>query len=485
MSTTLQRTTFETSRLLEFFSEKELQMQIGFARWHWPLALLKELIDNALDACETAGILPEIAITLEPDALSIRDNGPGLPAETLERSLDYTVRVSDKAYYVSPTRGQLGNALKCLWAAPYVVHGEQGFVEVTTGALTHRIAVRLDRIAQQPDLQHLTSPDGFVKTGTLVKVTWPEIAGSLNQAGDAGFYNDVAKLLQGYAAFNPHVTLTYHAPGGPMRWLHTMPDWHKWQPRHPTSPHWYTVERLRFLIAAYLAEERRRGQAKTVREFVAEFAGLSGSVKPKRVTEAAGLSRAYLHDLIADHDVALEPVAVLLAAMQAESRPVKPAALGVLGEAHVRSFLTTHAAVEPESITYYKAVGEVDGLPYVLEVACGWYTEAYAACDQRTLVGVNWTPALKMPFPELAQWLGECRVDSFDPVAVFVHLALPRVEYTDRGKSVLAASAALSSTLAKGVLAVTKPWKALKRQADRDDRVRAREMEHALQQRRR
>ena len=85
---TLDRTTFQMSRVLEFFSEKELQMQIGFPRQLWPIALLKELIDNALDACETAGILPEIEITLEPDALSVQDNGPGLPASTIERSLD-------------------------------------------------------------------------------------------------------------------------------------------------------------------------------------------------------------------------------------------------------------------------------------------------------------------------------------------------------------------------------------------------------------
>jgi hypothetical protein len=84
--------------------------------------------------------------------------------------------VSDKAHYVSPTRGQLGNALKCVWAAPYVARGEAGFVEVTTGGITHRIAMRLDRIAQQPDLQHLTMPDGFVKTGTLVRIVWPGIA---------------------------------------------------------------------------------------------------------------------------------------------------------------------------------------------------------------------------------------------------------------------------------------------------------------------
>jgi DNA topoisomerase VI subunit B len=163
MPQTLARTTFQTSRLLEFFSEKELQLQIGFAKAQWPIALLKELVDNALDACVTAGISPHIEVRVESDRVTVRDYGPGLPVKTLKQSLDYQVRVSDKAYYVSPTRGQLGNALKCLWTAPYVAQGEDGYVEVRTRGTRHRIAVTLDRIAQRPHPRHTTSADGFVK----------------------------------------------------------------------------------------------------------------------------------------------------------------------------------------------------------------------------------------------------------------------------------------------------------------------------------
>jgi len=176
MQTTFERTTFQMSRSLEFFSEKELQMQIGFPRHGWPIALLKELIDNALDACETAGILPEIEVTLGPDAISIQDNGPGLPASTIERSLDYLIRVSDKAHYVSPSRGQLGNALKCVWAAPYVACGERGAVEVITGGTTHQVHVTVDRLEERPTLHHDTAPAPFVKNGTLVRMIWPQIA---------------------------------------------------------------------------------------------------------------------------------------------------------------------------------------------------------------------------------------------------------------------------------------------------------------------
>ena len=108
MTATLTRETFATSRLMEFFSEKELAMQIGHDVASWPAALVKELVDNALDAAESAGVPPQITVTLEGDAVCISDNGAGLPAATLERSLDYLVRVSDKNHYVSPTRGQLG-----------------------------------------------------------------------------------------------------------------------------------------------------------------------------------------------------------------------------------------------------------------------------------------------------------------------------------------------------------------------------------------
>jgi DNA topoisomerase VI subunit B len=80
------------------------------------------LIDNALDACESApGGAPEIVVTLEPDAMTVADNGPGIPDHVIDRSLDYHIRVSDKKHYVAPTCGQLGNALKCIWGAPFVV----------------------------------------------------------------------------------------------------------------------------------------------------------------------------------------------------------------------------------------------------------------------------------------------------------------------------------------------------------------------------
>ena len=177
MGRLLARELFETKRQLEYLSPKELSMQLGAEPSRWGVVLLKELIDNALDATESAGTAPEISISLTPQGFTVADNGPGMSQELIERSLDYDIRVSDKMYYVSPTRGQLGNALKCLWAAPYAIdNGAPGHVEVASRGLQHRIAVSVDWIAQEPRLQHAITDAPICKNGTKIAIISPRLA---------------------------------------------------------------------------------------------------------------------------------------------------------------------------------------------------------------------------------------------------------------------------------------------------------------------
>ncbi|UCC68698.1 MAG: hypothetical protein JSV79_01830 [Armatimonadota bacterium] len=100
----LARQTFTISRETEYFTDKELTRQIGHGRDWWPVALIKELTDNALDACESADVPPEIGIEVTRDWFALSDNGPGLPGDVIAASLGFMQRVSDKALYVSPTR---------------------------------------------------------------------------------------------------------------------------------------------------------------------------------------------------------------------------------------------------------------------------------------------------------------------------------------------------------------------------------------------
>jgi hypothetical protein len=471
----VQRTTFVTSREMEFFTRKELAMQIGHDQRCWPLALLKELIDNSLDACESAGIVPEISVDLRSDFFSVQDNGPGLPEGTLRKSLDYTVRVSDKSFYVSPTRGQLGNALKCLWVAPFVVDGQQGTAEVSAHGQRHCIVVTLDQIARKPDLRYQSQPHN-IKNGTHVKVYWPNLSSYQWNCEGASFYDNALVLLDAYSLFNPLASFTVHITEETFAFDCLGKHWKKWNPNEPTSPWWYETEQLTDLIRAEIAASRSSGKPKTVRQFIAQFAGLSGVLKQMQVFLAAELPGDNLEDLIEDCDVDREAVTRLLAAMQDNSRPIQPKKLGELG----LSLLMKLAAIGKlgkdaaddrayrravfEGVPYKKVSGFVGNLPFVLEAAFVVDAEADETtagedCLQVTC-GINWAPALPgtIPFPELNLLLSEQRMERHDPVTLVVHLACPLVRSTDRGKTRYDLPHGINEALAKCVRSVTKRW---------------------------
>ena len=430
---TLKREVFEISRELEFFSEKELQMQIGHARRRWPEALLKELVDNGLDACESAGIAPEITVEVEPGWFSVTDNGPGIPAETIRRSLDFLKRVSDKVHYISPTRGQLGNALKTVYAAPFVADGKRGLVEIWSQGTHHRVEVALDRLAGRPVIGHVVEEVADVKNGATVRVHWPESASSPDGEEIDESYNGLAcpeprSVIAAFSALNPHATFTL----GDDVFLATDPGWRKWWANDPTSAHWYTPEAIRDLIAAHIVHEKNGGRARTVREFVSEFRGLSGSAKQKAAT--GELSGLYLRDIAADGDVDMNRVTALLRRMQDHSRAPKPQALGVLGKDHLRAWMARYTDVDPDSVRYKKIVSrQEDAMPHVVEAAFGIGDDD----DERLIVfGLNFSPAVVggLPFT-LASTMAAMRIDPFDPVTLVVHVARPRFDFTDRGKT--------------------------------------------------
>jgi DNA topoisomerase VI subunit B len=152
MSQLLERVSFKTSRLLDFCSEKELVAQTGHQKADWPLVVLKELVDNSLDTCEESGIAPEISVTVNPQGITVADNGPGLPQETIRNILDYTVKVSSREAYMAPDRGAQGNALKTIVAMPYVLDGDQGQVVISAHGVDSVITFRVDHIRQERSL---------------------------------------------------------------------------------------------------------------------------------------------------------------------------------------------------------------------------------------------------------------------------------------------------------------------------------------------
>jgi hypothetical protein len=108
--------------------------------------------------------------------------------------------------------------------------------------------------------------------------------------------------------------------------------------------------------------------ARTVREFVSEFRGLSGTAKAKAICEAASASRMSLSEFYGDG--AGEGMSALLAEMRERSRPVKPKDLGAIGKDHLAAKFES-VGVAPETFDYRRAEFEHDGLPYLAEAAFG------------------------------------------------------------------------------------------------------------------
>lgn len=90
MNTTIEshRNHLEIKQEAQYFDLGELSKQTGQPVDKFGDVILKELIDNALDACETAGVVPEIgiytAINDEQIAVMITDNA-NVPQRLLRR----------------------------------------------------------------------------------------------------------------------------------------------------------------------------------------------------------------------------------------------------------------------------------------------------------------------------------------------------------------------------------------------------------------
>jgi DNA topoisomerase VI subunit B len=205
----LQRTTFEVSRASEYFDARQLSALTGVAQTEFASVCLKELVDNALDAVEAAGVEPEIGIEVDLDdetiGMTVSDNGPGIPPEVVHKILDYSIRVSDKAAYRSPTRGAQGNALKTVIGIPYALGSQEPLIVKARG-VRHSIKPWVDP-AGGVYFTHDTTQE--ITEGTTVSLSMPRRILSRQEYGYYLQDFDAVHWTRSFAAFNPHATLCY------------------------------------------------------------------------------------------------------------------------------------------------------------------------------------------------------------------------------------------------------------------------------------
>jgi DNA topoisomerase VI subunit B len=446
----LTRVAFRVSRLMEFCTKRELQNQTGHSVNDWPLVVLKELMDNALDACEEAEVAPVISITVRPGSITIQDNAGGIETDTIKSILDYTIRVSSREAYVSPTRGAQGNALKTILAMGYVLDREReredinneaaGVTIIETHGVKHRIEFRVDHVNNQPKITHTTAPS-TINVGTRITVKWPTGLRLLEESEQ-----EFKQLAESYVWFNPHLTLRGIWHGRQfVKVAATNPNWEKWQPPNPTSAHWYDETRLQRYLAAHVSRDRDLGRHRTVREFIAEFRGLSGTAIQRKVLEEVGCSHQSLADFFGVERVNRSGIAKLLTAMRKHTKPVAPKHLGVIGAEHFKQrFLA--AGGNAETFKYQQRKGMTgEGIPYVVEVVFGLHQSGLtqgAAVSRKIVTGANWSVGINNPFRAfgstgegLESTLANVRANASQPVICALHLASAYIQYADRGKS--------------------------------------------------
>jgi DNA topoisomerase VI subunit B len=213
------------------------------------LTCVKEAVDNALDACEEAGILPEVEVKLEVAAnggaapapsqasrfrLTVIDYGPGIVRQQIP-PIFAKLLYGSKFHRLRMSRGQQGIGISAAGMYAQLTTGKPVQIISRTSAKSpaHYFEVQIDTKKNEPRIFENKKIDWENHRGTQVTL---EIEGRY-QKGRAS----VDEYLEQVAIANPHVKLVYHTPEGETkeypRTIQELPP----QPRE-IKPHPYGIE---------------------------------------------------------------------------------------------------------------------------------------------------------------------------------------------------------------------------------------------------
>jgi DNA topoisomerase-6 subunit B len=201
------------SSTAEYFA-KNLQ-QVGFSSpLKAVLTTLKEAVDNSLDACEAAGILPDLLVevtkvgsgsTKNTDLIRIvvEDNGPGIEADDLAKVYGEYL-ASSKFGRGQCSRGQQGIGISAAttWAQMTNARGVNVISKTKKMRKAISAQVDVDIKSNTGVVKNKESIDWDRDHGTRVEFV---LDGRIQLNGDGG----IVTYLEGTILVNPHMTITY------------------------------------------------------------------------------------------------------------------------------------------------------------------------------------------------------------------------------------------------------------------------------------
>jgi DNA topoisomerase-6 subunit B len=267
------------------------------------LTCVKEAVDNALDACEEAAILPEVVVKLEVapngDAppppsqatrfrITVIDYGPGIVRQQIP-PIFAKLLYGSKFHRLRMSRGQQGIGISAAGMYAQLTTGKPVQIISRTSARTpaHYFEVQIDTKKNEPRILEKKQIDWENHRGTQVTL---EIEGRY-QKGRAS----VDEYLEQVAIANPHVKLVYQTPEGETkeypRTIQELPP----QPRE-IKPHPYGIEfgmLLKMLhdtrshsLPGFLSSDFSRVSANLAQE-ICKAAKLSPDTRPRNIHGAA------------------------------------------------------------------------------------------------------------------------------------------------------------------------------------------------------
>ncbi len=183
------------------------------------LTTVKEAVDNSLDACEEAGILPElmveiIEVTAPPGPnqpsrfrVIVEDNGPGIVKPQIPK-IFAKLLYGSKFHRLKQSRGQQGIGISAAGLYGQLTTGKPVIITSKTGKgrPAFQIHLRIDTKHNQPDVVREETVEFEKEHGTRVEI---ELV-----AAYRGGRTGVQEYVEQTVVANPHLALTYVSPKG-------------------------------------------------------------------------------------------------------------------------------------------------------------------------------------------------------------------------------------------------------------------------------
>ena len=287
--------------IAEFF-EKNRQI-LGFdSSPRCLLTSVKEAVDNSLDACEEASILPDIFIKIETKSkdnltLIVEDNGPGIVREQIPRVFAKLLYGS-RFHSIKQSRGQQGIGISAAVLYSQLTSGRPAKIvsKIDRDAPAHYFELLINTQTNEPEIlaDKITEWDRL--RGTRIEL-------EMEASYIKGKRKSVYEYLKDTAIVNPHARITLVEPDGNQVIFERATDKVPVQAKE-ILPHPHGIElgtlmkMLRYAesetLDSFLRSSFSRIGAQTARD-ICKKAGLEAEKNPKTVTldEAKRLHEAF------------------------------------------------------------------------------------------------------------------------------------------------------------------------------------------------